>query len=243
MAWVCVYEKVNGPKLRKLSTAIGCSKFEALGYLLFLWLWGLNNADRNGRVLQAELDDIIEIYAGNGKPEQIARAVVDCMIQTGWLDLNGNEIYIHDWNVWQDQIFRDGDRKKAETDKKRRWRAKQKEALPAPLQAQVSLELPGESKPEKPQKPKVEKIKYAEFVSMKESEYETLCSSYGKQATARCIEVLDNYKGAKGKRYKDDYRAILSWVISKVKAESPGIFEDKKGVEDQDDNPFKEYMG
>lgn len=240
MAWVCVYEKVNGPKLRKLSTAIGCSKFEALGYLLFLWLWGLDNADREGRVLQAELDDIVEIYAGNGKPDQVAQAVVDCMIQTGWLDLNGTEIYIHDWNIWQDQIYRDDDRKKAETEKKRRWRAKKKEALLE--SAQVTLELPPSPPAEKPKKAKLEKTKYAEFVSMKETEYETLCKTYGKAAADRCIEVLDNYKGSKGKRYKDDYRAILSWVIGRVKAESPMIFEAEKGAVNQDDNPFKEYM-
>lgn len=30
------------------------------------------------------------------------------------------------------------------------------------------------------------------------------------------IEILDNYKGAKGKRYKSDYRAILSWVVNRL---------------------------
>jgi hypothetical protein len=29
------------------------------------------------------------------------------------------------------------------------------------------------------------------------------------------IEILDNYKGSKGRMYKDDYRAILSWVVNK----------------------------
>ena len=29
------------------------------------------------------------------------------------------------------------------------------------------------------------------------------------------IEILDNYKGAKGKRYKSDYRAILTWVVDR----------------------------
>jgi hypothetical protein len=35
----------------------------------------------------------------------------------------------------------------------------------------------------------------------------------------RCIEILDNYKGAKGKKYRSDYRAILCWVIDKLEEE------------------------
>lgn len=33
------------------------------------------------------------------------------------------------------------------------------------------------------------------------------------------IELLDNYKGANGRKYKNDYRAILSWVIDKYYTE------------------------
>jgi hypothetical protein len=33
------------------------------------------------------------------------------------------------------------------------------------------------------------------------------------------IEVLDNYKGANGKKYKSDYRAILNWVVERVERE------------------------
>ena len=61
-----------------------------------------------------------------------------------------------------------------------------------------------------------EKIHFAEFVSMTNAEYEKLVSTYGKEFADQCINVLDNYKGAKGKTYKSDYRAILSWVIDKV---------------------------
>jgi hypothetical protein len=37
------------------------------------------------------------------------------------------------------------------------------------------------------------------------------------------IKVLDNYKGASGKTYESDYRAILNWVIDRVKGQAkPG---------------------
>ena len=62
-----------------------------------------------------------------------------------------------------------------------------------------------------------EKIHFAEFVSMTNAEYDKLVSTYGKEFADQCINSLDNYKGSTGKKYKSDYRAILSWVIDKVK--------------------------
>jgi hypothetical protein len=49
-------------------------------------------------------------------------------------------------------------------------------------------------------------------------EYEKLCNTYGEDITKQCITILDNYKGANGKKYKSDYRAILNWVVDKVKS-------------------------
>jgi hypothetical protein len=33
------------------------------------------------------------------------------------------------------------------------------------------------------------------------------------------VEILDNYKGSTGKKYKSDYRAILSWCVDKLNEE------------------------
>ena len=60
------------------------------------------------------------------------------------------------------------------------------------------------------------KVQFAEYVSMTNAEYEKLVSTYGEANTARMIEKLDNYKGATGKKYKSDYRAILNWVTEEV---------------------------
>lgn len=85
-----------------------------------------------------------------------------------------------------------------------------------------------------------EKIDFAEFVRMKQSEYDTLVEKYGKAATAKFIEVLDNYKGANKKKYDSDYRAILSWVVDKVKKEHPSLF---RKAEEPKGNPFSGYLG
>ena len=71
----------------------------------------------------------------------------------------------------------------------------------------------------KAKKPETPKVCYAEFVKMTEEEYKKLVDAYGEAKTERMIAVLDNYKGSKGKTYKNDYRAILSWVAEKVNEE------------------------
>ena len=70
--------------------------------------------------------------------------------------------------------------------------------------------LPGNKEP---------KNSYAEFVTLTETEYNKLIERYGEEKTKRMIEVLDNYKGANGKKYKSDYRAILNWVVERVERE------------------------
>jgi hypothetical protein len=64
------------------------------------------------------------------------------------------------------------------------------------------------------------KEKYADFVSMTNAEYQALVAKVGESGTKRCVEILDNYKGANGKRYKSDYRAILNWVLDRYQDEA-----------------------
>ncbi|MFB7817396.1 DUF4373 domain-containing protein [Paenibacillus chitinolyticus] len=61
------------------------------------------------------------------------------------------------------------------------------------------------------------KIAYAEFVKLSEEEYQKLITDHGEEFTKECISILDNYKGANGKKYASDYRAILNWVIDKTR--------------------------
>lgn len=69
----------------------------------------------------------------------------------------------------------------------------------------------------KEEKKKEEKNKYADFVSMTEDQYKKLTTKHGEYNTKILIEILNNYKGANGKKYKDDYLAILNWVVDKAK--------------------------
>ena len=61
-----------------------------------------------------------------------------------------------------------------------------------------------------------EKTRVRDFVSLTNAELEKLHAELGQDVTDRVLDKLDNYKGSKGKTYKDDYRAMRSWVIKQV---------------------------
>lgn len=64
------------------------------------------------------------------------------------------------------------------------------------------------------------KYHYAENVTLTKEEYAKLCEKYGEEPTKRMVEILDNYKGSKGARYKSDYRTILNWVVDRYNEEN-----------------------
>lgn len=83
---------------------------------------------------------------------------------------------------------------------------------------ELELELKKKIKKEKSPSPE-KKTSFAEFVTLTQTEYDMLLTNLeSEQAVKECIAILDNYKGSSGKKYKSDYRAILSWVIDKYKA-------------------------
>lgn len=63
------------------------------------------------------------------------------------------------------------------------------------------------------------KYKYAEFVTLTRDEYAKLSAQYSENGAKRMIDILSNYKGSKGKKYKSDYLAILNWVVDRYNEE------------------------
>lgn len=97
------------------------------------------------------------------------------------------------------------------------------ELKPKETEPVIPLEIPDTPPPLTPEQAekaaKAKKYKYAEFVTLTRDEYAKLCAEYSEDGAKRLIEILDNYKGAKGKRYKSDYRAILNWVVDRYNEE------------------------
>lgn len=164
MAWISVHEQVIGGKLRNLAKEIGCSQNEALGLLIRLWLWGINNANKEGFIVGADKADVADILNIGIDKRYAPDVVVEAMINTGWIDI-ANGLYIHDWEEWQEQWYkaiglreRDAARKREErkrsrlqNDAGRRIDAISQEPEPAaaPLPAVEDSPIP-----ENPEKPK-----------------------------------------------------------------------------------------
>ena len=134
MAWISIHEEVDGPKLRRLYTAIGCSKFEALGVLTFVWFWGLKNADETGLVRDTKLDVLSRYLYGCGDESKIDMGkAVQALVDTGWIDMTPDGFCIHDWDQWQEQWYKLQKTRAYNAERKRNERRRDKEkreALP-----------------------------------------------------------------------------------------------------------------
>lgn len=125
MAWISVHEQVIGGKLRTLAKELDCSQNEALGMLISLWLWGINNADCEGKIVGATKEDVAKVL-NIGISNQIEPLkAVDTLIETQWIDFD-TDLYLHDWGEWQEQWYKAMQKREADADRKRKERAKKK---------------------------------------------------------------------------------------------------------------------
>lgn len=88
-----------------------------------------------------------------------------------------------------------------------------------PIQSESKSESESESERAQARGKRESKVQFAEFVSLTNVEYSSLVAEHGEHGAKRMIEILDNYKGSNGKKYKSDYRAILNWVVDRYKDE------------------------
>lgn len=127
MAWISVHEQVIGGKLRSLARKIGCSQNEALGLLVRLWLWGINNADKEGRIIGAVKNDVAEILTIGLDCRYSSEIVVDALVSTNWIDIDG-DLYIHDWEEWQEQWYKAIEVRERDAARKREERKRARQA-------------------------------------------------------------------------------------------------------------------
>lgn len=121
MAWISVDTDVRDhPKTRHLSKLLQCSRHEAIGILVMLWMWGLTNATREGKISCATAEDIAIGVMFTSKPSQ---HLVDALITAGWLEQESDGDYVlHDWSEWQDYWYKAIDKRKANAEKIKKYR-------------------------------------------------------------------------------------------------------------------------
>ena len=127
--WIPVYENVIGPKLRWCGNILKCSDGEVLGILNFLWMWGRHNTEDSGLILHANKSDIARwILLQNRNSTLDANEVVDALVECGWIDEVGDELYIHDWDVWQSAWIKLKKTRERDVMRKRDAKRREKEA-------------------------------------------------------------------------------------------------------------------
>ena len=139
MKCTSIYKSIDGPKLRRLYKALGCSKPEAIGILYFLWDWGLDNADEDGILVGLGKDDVSRYLYGVSLDCWLNMDdVVDALVATGWLDESEDGLVLHDWYDWQGPYYRAKERRKKDAARKaeerritRRIEAQATQAVPA----------------------------------------------------------------------------------------------------------------
>lgn len=85
MAWISIDQSMLGDRLRILHKEIGCSRNEAIGILVSLWIWGIDNADEDGTLTSADLADIAEQLTVGMSKELDPDKVAQILVETGWL--------------------------------------------------------------------------------------------------------------------------------------------------------------
>lgn len=68
---------------------------------------------------------------------------------------------------------------------------------------------------------KNKKEKFREAVFMTDENYQKLILAHGESGTNWMLDKLNSYKQSSGKTYKNDYQAILTWVVDKYQKEKP----------------------
>lgn len=223
MSWVEIHDEILGPKLRGLRKKLNCSEAKAVGILAILWLWAGKNVDEDGMLAntdEADISNALRQYVGDDSPDEITAA----LIESGWIDKVDGTLMIHDWYEWQaDAVYLQAKRSKDRIRKRQeRSAAKAQKAVDKEPKQEADQEVPVQ-KPKPPKKQKEQKIKFAEYVTLTQAEHDKLVAEYGDLFVQKMIETLDNYKGASGKKYASDYRAMLNWVVERVEQRYPKL--------------------
>lgn len=150
MAWISVHETIKGPKIREFRKRLECSEYEAAGILMYLWLWGLDNATKDGLILSADEDDIVQFISCAGAGCTLEpRKIVEALFDSGWLDWTQNGIYIHDWDIWQEQWYKVKENRERDARRKRESR-RHKPDMNYTEEPDSPADPPAESPPDAP---------------------------------------------------------------------------------------------
>ena len=83
----------------------------------------------------------------------------------------------------------------------------------------ISTGTQAESEPKKPVKKH-----YADFVLLTAEDYEKIVDKYGEELAAAAIQILNQYIGSTGKKYKSHYMTLIGWPIREAMKRNPSLY-------------------
>jgi len=81
-------------KTLKLSKNLKISRREAIGLMVDLWTWGMDNADKDGLLIGLEAEDIA---AALDYPRKHGDEIVKAIVDAGYIDNSDEGYIIHSW--------------------------------------------------------------------------------------------------------------------------------------------------
>ena len=122
MAWIEVHQHLKEHrKTRRFKNLMGITRAQAIGHLIMLWLWGIDNTDDHGIIMDADYDDIAIACDYHDD----SHLIVNALITAGFIekDEKNDKLAIHDF---EDYIGRLRDQKKRHREAQKRYADKSK---------------------------------------------------------------------------------------------------------------------
>ena len=113
MAWIEVHQAlVRHRKLYPLAEELRIDRMQALGHLIALWLWAIDNAE-DGDLTEFSPAALSEAACWRKKPREFVAALE----LTGWIDVSdGGSSHLHDWSDYAGRLI---DRRRTDRERKR----------------------------------------------------------------------------------------------------------------------------
>jgi hypothetical protein len=113
MAWIEVHQSL--PKHRKtlrLAALLQCDCHTAVGLLIFLWTWALDNVPASGSLGDLWPEEIANIAGWAGD----ADVLVSALVTAGWIDKREDGYALHDWQDYAGRLIeaREAERKRSQ---------------------------------------------------------------------------------------------------------------------------------
>lgn len=175
-----------------------------------------------------------------GKPQQLVELAMRTFTEFGMIDIDDKGyVFVTNWEKHQSidkmEKIKEQTRLRVSSHREKKKLELMESNANVTLQVTQSnatdIDIEKELKHKTKTKNPIPKREYAEDVFLAESEYAKLLEKYGEPLTLKAIEILSSYKGAKGAKYKSDYKAMLNWVFDEAaKRSNSSISESRTSI-------------